>query len=435
MNVQEEYRSKLSNPVEAVQLVKKGDRIITPLSNGIPIPLLKALNARSDLEDVSIYSGIELFPLDLYKPDHNPNLHVHSVFLGPAVRPGVQHGWITKVPGRLGQCPEIIRRHLNIDVVMAVVSPMDQHGYFSMGANADYCYAIAKMPTTRNVIVQVNENMPRTWGDNHLHISEVSSVIEFNQPMVELPDIPMTKEDEIIGGTIAEMIENGSTLQLGIGGIPNAVGHFLENKHDLGIHTEMFSDAMLELYLQGVITGQKKTLKPGKWIGCFALGTNKLYKFIHDNPMTEIHSSEWVNDPTVIGMNDKMVSINTAIEADLSGQVNAETVGTVQYSGMGGFIDFVQGCWNSRGGKSFIALYSTYSNKDGEKKSRIVSAMSPGSIVTGNRCEVEYIVTEFGVALIKGMSAKVRAQNLIAIAHPDFRDELTFQAKKMRILD
>ncbi len=435
MNVKEEYKSKLRAPMEAIQLVNSGDRVITPLSNGIPVALLTALNAQSDLKDVSIYSGIELFPLDLYKPDHNPNLHVHSVFLGPAVRPGVKHGWIIKVPGRLGQCPEIIRRHLNIDVVMMVVSPMDQHGYFSMGTNADYCYAIAKMHTTRHIIVQVSENMPRTWGDNHLHISEVSSVVEFTQPMVELPQIPMTKEDEIIGGTIAEMIENGSTLQLGIGGIPNAVGHFLENRRDLGIHSEMFSDAMLELYLQGVVTGRKKTLKPGKWVGCFALGSNKLYKFIHDNPMIEIHSSEWVNDPMVIRMNDKMVSINTAIEADLTGQVNAEAMGTVQYSGMGGFIDFVQGCWNSRGGKSFIALYSTYINKEGEKKSRIVSTMSPGSVVTGNRCEVEYIVTEYGVALMKGMSNRQRAKNLIAIAHPDFRDELTFEAKQLRILD
>lgn len=435
MNAKEMYKSKLRHPMEAVQLVKSGDRILTPLSNGIPIALVKALTARTDMADVSLYSGIELFPLETYGPKANPNLDVQSIFLGPAVRPGVQHGWITHTPGRLGQAPEIVRRYLKMDVVMMVVSPMDQHGFFSSGTNADYCYEVAKMPTTRHVIVQVNENMPRTWGDNHLHISEVSAVVEFNQPLVELPDTPMTEEDKTIGGLIADMIEDGSTLQLGIGGIPNAVGHFLGSRRDLGIHTEMFSDAMLELYLQGAVNGSKKTLKKGKWIGCFILGTNKLYKFVDDNPMTEIHSSEWVNDPMVIGMNDKMVSINTAMEADLTGQVNAESIGRVQYSGMGGFIDFVEGCWRSRGGKSFVALYSTYTDKEGQLRSRILSTLSTGSVVTGNRCEMEYIVTEFGVALVKGMSLKQRAKNLIAIAHPDFRDELTFQAKQLRLLD
>ncbi|NPV92134.1 MAG: acetyl-CoA hydrolase [Firmicutes bacterium] len=433
MNVKEMYKSKLRHPMEAVQLVQPGDRVLTPLSNGIPAALLKALTARPDLVDVSLYSGIEIIPLETYGPKANPNLNVHSIFLGPAVRPGVQHGWIAKTPGRLWQAPEIVRRHLRMDVVMMVASPMDQHGFFSCGTNADYCYPVTKI--ARNVIVQVSENMPRTWGDNHLHISEVSAVVEFNQPLVELPDIPMTKEDETIGGMIADLIDNGSTLQLGIGGIPNAVGHFLGSKKDLGIHTEMFSDAMLELYLQGAVNCSKKTLKPGKWVGCFVLGTNKLYKFVNDNPLTEIHSSEFVNDPYVIGLNDNMVSINTALEADLTGQINAETVGRVQYSGMGGFIDFVEGCWRSRGGKSFIALYSTFADKEGVMRSRIVNTLGPGGVVTGNRCEPEYVVTEFGVALIKGTSLRERAKNLINIAHPDFRDELTFQAKQMRILD
>ncbi|MDH7479122.1 MAG: acetyl-CoA hydrolase/transferase C-terminal domain-containing protein [Syntrophomonadaceae bacterium] len=435
MNVKEMYKAKLKHPMEAVGLVQSGDRVLTPLSNGIPIALMKALTARTDLEDVSLYSGIELFPLETYGPKSNPGLKIHSIFLGPAVRPGVQHGWITHTPGRLAEAPEIVRRHLPMDVVMMVVSPMDEHGFFSSGTNADYAYTVAKMPRTRNVIVQVSENMPRTWGDNHLHISEVSAVVEFTQPLVELPEIPMTKEDETIGGLVAEMIEDGSTLQLGIGGIPNAVGHFLGSRKDLGIHTEMFSDAMLELYLQGAVTGRCKTLKPGKWIGCFILGTNKLYKFVHDNPMTEIHSSEWVNDPAVIGLNEKMVSINTAVEADLTGQVNAETIGRIPYSGTGGFVDFIEGCWRSKGGKSFIALYSTYTDKEGQQKSRIVSTLFPGSAVTGIRSQVQYIVTEYGVALMKGMSLRQRARNLIAIAHPDFRDQLTFEAKQLRILD
>lgn len=435
MNVKEEYKKRLKSPMEAVQLVKDGDFIITPLSNGIPIALLKALNARTDLEDVSLYSGIELFPLELYKPDHNKGINVNSVFLGPAVRPGVERGWISKVPGRLAQCPEILRRHLPMDVMMAVVSPMDQHGFFSMGTNPDYCYSVTKMPTTRNIILQVSETMPRTWGDNHIHISEVSAVVEFTQPLVELPEFPMNKADEAIASAIAEMIEDGSTLQLGIGGIPNAVGTFLAGKKDLGIHTEMFSDAMLDLYLAGVVTGRQKSLKPGKWIGCFALGTKKLYNFINDNPMTELHSSEWVNDPTIIGLNQKVVSINTAMEADLSGQVNAEAVRCRQYSGMGGFIDFIEGAWRSKGGKSFIAMRSAYKDKEGNLRSRIVNTLYPGAVVTGNRCQVEYIVTEYGVALLKGKSVKQRAKSLIAIAHPDFRDELCFQAKQFKYID
>jgi acyl-CoA hydrolase len=421
--------------MEAVQLIQPGDKVCTPLANGIPIALLNALNAKTDLKNVILYSGLDLFPLEIYGPKANPGLELRSTFAGPATRTAVQNGVIPYNPGRLSQCPEISRRYMNIDVVMMNVSSMDEHGFFSSGTNADYCYEIAKMSSTRNVIVQVSENMPRTWGDNQLHISEVAAVVEFNQPLVELPEIPMSRDDETIGGIIADMVEDGSTIQLGIGGIPNAVGHFLSNHHDLGVHTEMYSDAMLELYLQGAITGRKKTIKSGKWVACFALGTNKLYKFINDNPMTEIHSSEWVNDPVVIGMNEKMVSINTALEVDLFGQANAETIGPVQYSGMGGFIDYVEGSWRSKGGKSIIALYSTYTKKDGQKRSCIVSAMAPGSIVTGNRCEVEYIATEFGVASIKGMSVKQRAKNLIAVAHPDFRDELTFAAKKFRLLD
>ncbi len=435
MNVKEEYNKKLTSPLDATRLVKSGDRIFTPLSNGIPVALLKALNARTDLQDVDLYSGIELFPLELYKADGNKGINVNSVFLGPAVRQGVKHGWISKVPGRLSQCPEILRRHLTVDIVMAVVSPMDQHGFFSMGTNPDYCHPITKMPTTKHIILQVSENMPRTWGDNHIHISQVSALVEFSQPLVELPEFPMNKADEAIATAIADMIEDGSTLQLGIGGIPNAVGTFLAEKKDLGIHTEMLSDAMLDLYLNGVVTGKHKNVKPGKWVGCFAMGTKKLYDFINDNPMTELHSSEWVNDPNVIGLNPRAVSINTAMETDLSGQVNAEAIRRTQYSGMGGFIDFVEGAWRSPGGQSFIALRSAYKDKDGNLRSRIVNTLYPGAVVTGNRCQAEYIVTEFGVALMKGRSMKQRAKNLIAIAHPDFRDELTFQAKQFQYID
>ncbi|AET68519.1 acetyl-CoA hydrolase [Desulfosporosinus orientis DSM 765] len=435
MDVKEQYKSKLMRPEDAVKLVKKGDCVSTPFANGLPVALMNALNARQDLEDVTLYSGTELFPVDAYLPDRNPNLDVLSAFVGPATRTAVAKGRISHVPMRFVQIPEIIRRRIKIDIVMRVVSPMDEHGFFSSGTNADHTLAICKMPTTRHVIVQVSETMPRTWGDNQLHISEVSAVVESTQPLLELPKIPLTQEDRIIGETIADMIEDGSTIQLGIGAIPNAAGKFLKDKRDLGVHTEMFNDAMLDLYEQGAVTCRKKTLKPGKWVATFALGTNRLYKFINDNPLTEIVSCEFTNDPAVIGMNDNMVSINTALEADLTGQVNAESIGPVQYSGPGGFLDFIEGCWRSKGGKSFVALYSTYQDKDRKTRSRIVNSFKPGTIVSGNRCEIDYLVTEYGVALMKGMSVKQRAKNLIAIAHPDFRDELIFYARQQRFID
>lgn len=435
MDVKEQYKSKLMRPEDAVKLVAKGDCVATPFANGLPVALLNALNARPDLEDVTLYSGTELFPVDAYLPGRNPNLDVLSAFVGPATRTAVAQGRISHVPMRFVQIPEIVRRRIKIDVVMKVVSPMDEHGFFSSGTNADHTLPICKMPTTRHVIVQVSETMPRTWGDNQLHISEVSAVVESTQPLLELPEIPLTQEDRIIGETIADMIEDGSTIQLGIGAIPNAVGKFLKDKRDLGVHTEMFNDAMLDLYEQGAVTCRKKTLKPGKWVATFALGTSRLYKFINDNPLTEIVSCEFTNDPAVIGMNDNMVSINTALETDLTGQVNAESIGPGQYSGPGGFLDFIEGCWRSKGGKSFVALYSTYQDKDGKTRSRIVNSLKPGTIVSGNRCEIDYLVTEYGVALMKGMSVKQRAKNLIAIAHPDFRDELTFYARQQRFID
>ncbi|AET68518.1 acetyl-CoA hydrolase [Desulfosporosinus orientis DSM 765] len=435
MDVKELYKSKLMSVADAVKLVKSGDRVEAPFANGTPVALMNALNARTELQDITIVGGVEMWPLDVYKPDRNPNFDVTSTFLGPATRAPVNSGVMNYLPIRLGKCPEVVRRHYPIDVVMRVVSPMDEHGFFSSGVQTDHTYAICKMPTTRHIIVQVNENMPRTWGDNQLHISEIAAVVEYNQPMMELPNIPLTPEDRLIGEAIAEMIEDGSTIQLGIGGIPNAVGSFLKDKHDLGIHTEMFSDAMLDLYEMGVITGKKKTLKPEKWVGTFVLGSNRLYKFVNDNPMTELHSCEFTNNPRIISMNDKMISINTAMEVSLTGEVNSESQGCYQYSGAGGFADFIDGCWQSKGGKSFIALYSTYKDKEGNLKSRINPYMTYGAPVSAVRADVEYVVTEYGVACMHGKNIKQRAKSLISIAHPDFRDQLTFEARKARFID
>jgi acyl-CoA hydrolase len=311
---------------------------------------------------------------------------------------------------------------------------MDKHGFFSTGCNVDWGWEAAKVSNPRVIIVEVNENMPRTHGNNQLHISEVTAVIENHIPLVELPHIPVTDKDEKIGRFIADMIEDGSCIQIGIGSMPNSLANFLMDKKDLGIHSEMLTDSMVDLYEAGVITCSKKNFMPYKWIGSFALGTRKLYDFIHENPLVEMYSTKFVNDPYIIGKNDKMISVNGTMEVDLSGQCASESIGFTQYTGTGGQLDFVQGTWRSKGGKSFLTLYSTYTDKDGEVKSKIVPSLSNGMFITVSRTEVQYVVTEYGVANLKGQNLRTRVKELISIAHPDFRPWLEWQARKMNFI-
>ena len=292
----------------------------------------------------------------------------------------------------------------------------------------------AKVASPREIILEVNENMPRTYGTNQLHISEVSAVIENNIPLFELPPIPITDKDEKIGRFIADMIEDGSCIQIGIGGMPNAIANFLLDRKDLGIHSEMLTDSMVDLYEAGVITCKKKNFMPFKWIGSFALGSRRLYDFIDENPLVEMHSTRFVNDPYVIGKNDKMISVNATVEVDLSGQAASESIGSIQYSGTGGQLDFVQGAWRSKGGKSFLTLYSTYTDKNGELKSKIVPTLSSGIFTTVSRTDIEYVVTEYGVANLKGQNLRTRVKELVAIAHPDFRPMLEWEARKMNYI-
>src|SRR5690606_29693992 len=251
--------------------------------------------------------------------------------------------------------------------------------------NVDWGWETAKTANARHIIVEVNENMPRTYGNNQLHITEVSAIVENHIHLFELPEIPITKEDEIIGNYIAEMIEDGSCIQIGIGGMPNAIAKLLVDKRDLGVHSEMLTDSMVDLYYAGAITCAKKNFMPYKWIGSFALGTRKLYDFIDNNPLVEMHSTKFVNDPVVIGYNDNLVSVNATFEVDLTGQCASESIGPAQYSGTGGQLDFVQGAWRSKGGKSFLTLYSTYTDKEGNKRSKIVPTITPGMFTTVSR--------------------------------------------------
>ncbi|MDD3895319.1 MAG: acetyl-CoA hydrolase/transferase C-terminal domain-containing protein, partial [Syntrophomonadaceae bacterium] len=298
----------------------------------------------------------------------------------------------------------------------------------------EYIYGFIRRNPGIKILAEVNSYMPRTHGNNHFHISELAAVVENDLPLFELPDIPLTEQDELIGQYIAERVPDGACLQLGIGGIPNAVGKYLINKKDLGIHSEMLCDTMVDLYEAGVITGTKKKLLPRRWVACFAMGSKRLYDFLADNPMIEMHDSEWVNDPYVIAMNDNVVSINATLEVDLSGQCASEAIGTRQYSGAGGQMDFTEGAWRSNGGLAFLACYSTYKDKSGVMHSSIVPTLRPGSMVTTTRNDVQYVVTEYGVARLKGFNLRQRVNDLVRIAHPDFRDWLMEEAMKLNYI-
>lgn len=433
---QELYKEKLTSPEEAAKLVNNGDLVVSPLSNGQPLALINAVAARvrqGELEDITYLSGVDVRWFDLYHPDLVGKVVIDTGFCGPVLRDFVGKGLFTYTPVRLGEAVEMVNRCRKSNIVGLVVSPMDKHGFFSTGCNVDWGWETAKTPGV-TVVVEVNENMPRTFGTNHLHISEVDAIVENHIPLVELPNIPVTDKDEAIGKFIADMVEDGSCLQIGIGGIPNAVAIFLKEKKDLGVHSEMLADSMVDLYNAGAITCNKKNFMPYKWVGTFALGSKKLYDFIDENPLVEMHSTRFVNDPYIIGKNDKLVSVNGTLEVDLTGQCASESISFKQYTGTGGQLDFVQGAWRSRGGKSFLALYSTYTDKEGNLQSKIVPSLSSGIFTTVSRTEVQYVVTEYGVANLKGQNLRTRVKELVNIAHPDFRDWLIFEAKRMNFI-
>jgi len=434
---EELYKQKLMSADEAAKLLESGDAIVAPLSNGQPLGLVNAVAKRireDNLTDILYVSGVDVRWFDLYHPDLVGKVTVESGFVAPATRHGIGQGMFTYTPCRLGETVDMISRCRQVHACTMVVSPMDKHGFFSTGCNVDWGWEAAKVSNPRVIIVEVNENMPRTHGNNQLHISEVTAVIENHIPLVELPHIPVTDKDEKIGRFIADMIEDGSCIQIGIGSMPNSLANFLMDKKDLGIHSEMLTDSMVDLYEAGVITCSKKNFMPYKWIGSFALGTRKLYDFIHENSLVEMYSTKFVNDPYIIGKNDNMISVNGTMEVDLSGQCASESIGFTQYTGTGGQLDFVQGTWRSKGGKSFLTLYSTYTDKDGEVKSKIVPSLSNGMFITVSRTEVQYVVTEFGVANLKGQNLRTRVKELISIAHPDFRPWLEWQARKMNFI-
>lgn len=425
-NYENEYQQKLCTPEEAASIVKSGDSLCFPISCGEPTLFVRALAARKhELHGVVVNQQHHLCP-DYFTEDSAPHIKVNAWFTSHVSREAVQKGWADFVPNYFHEVPRLLREYWPIDVAGTVVSPMDEHGYFTCSLSVAYTMEAVKKAS--KVVVQVNPQAPRTHGNCHIHISEVDCIIECNEPLQELTIPDISPVEEAIGGYLAELIDDGSCIQLGWGGIPNSVCKALLHKKDLGIHTELLSDGMVDLMLAGAVNNSRKKTHRGKAIATFALGTRRLYEFMHENPMIEMHPVDYVNYPHNIGMNDNVVSINATLEVDLLGQCCSESFGHLQWSGTGGQADFARGANISPGGKGFITAASTAKNGT---ISRIVPTLTPGASITTGKNDVDHVVTEFGVAKLRGQTARQRALNLINVAHPDFRGQLTEAARKM----
>jgi itaconate CoA-transferase len=419
------------SPGDAVKQIPDGASIVQPLGAGEPPAILGAIADAARARRFTNLTMRALLPFAATKatvlaPDLKDVIHWDSLFLGGADREAYREGRASFTPNYFHQVPRLLTEFIPVDVTIACVSPMDKHGFMSFGVAVEYTSTAARV--AKKLIVEVNEHMPRIHGQSFVHVSEVDAIVENNRPLQALPTPPMRSEDEAIGSTIAEMVPDGATIQLGIGGVPNAVAQYLKTKKDIGIHSEMFVDSMVDLMEEGVATGAKKTFHPNKAVFTFAAGTQRMYEFLDDNPFCEAYPVSYTNDPGNIARNNGLISVNATIEVDLTGQCCSESMGHVQFSGTGGQADFARGAFNSPGGKSFIAFYST---ARGGEVSRVVPMLAPGAAVTTPRQEVHYLTSEYGCALIKGKSVPDRARAIIGLAHPKFRDELTYEAKKL----
>jgi acyl-CoA hydrolase/GNAT superfamily N-acetyltransferase len=424
------WSTKIRTAEEAVRYIQPGQRVYVGSNAGEPQTLVEALCSRTDLLDTEIVHILTLGVAAYAEPRFGRQFRTNAYFIGANVREAVQEGRADYTPIFLSEIPRLFRTgRVPIDVALIQVSPPDRHGFCSYGVSCDIGKAAAE--SARLVIAEVNMQMPRVLGDCFIHMRDIDIAVPSNRPILEAPQAKLDDISRRIGRHIANLIEDGSTLQLGIGAIPDAVLHYLEDVRDLGIHTEMFSDGIIPLIEKGIITNAAKSIHRGKIVMSFCMGSQRLYDFIHNNPCVECHPSEYTNDPFVIAQNDKMVSINSAIEVDLTGQVCSDSLGTLFYSGIGGQVDFVRGAARSRGGKPIIALPSTTS--DGIV-SRIVPCLKPGAGVVTSRGDVHYVVTEHGVAYLHGKSIRERALALIQIADPKFRPWLLAEAKQRRLI-
>lgn len=431
------YKSKVVSPAEAVKVVKSGDRVWLQANSCYPKVLVNAMCDRyQELNDVEV-AHITIFEKPRYlEPEMNGHFRHNALFTSGSVRKAVNEGKADFTPIFLSEISTIIERGiLPIDVAFLHLSCPDAHGYCSYGVSNAISKTAAE--NAKIVVAQLNPQMPRVLGDNFIHIDRIDRIVDVDEPLIEVPmvDPNVTEEDKKIyrriGELIAGMIKDGDTLQMGIGAIPDAVLNYLTEKNDLGIHTEMFSDGLIDLVEKGIVNGDKKTLLPGKIVASFVIATKKTFDFVNNNPIVEFRPTKFVNDPFVIARNDNMVSINSALQVDFTGQACSDSIGHKIFSGFGGQVDFVRGASRSKNGRAILAFPSTAKN---HTISKIVDTLTPGAGVTTSKADIHYIVTEYGVADLFGKTIRQRARALIDIAHPKFKDELEQKAKEYKYL-
>jgi len=431
MQWMDEYRSKMTTADEALKVVKSGDRVYIHQGCNEPEVLVAALTRRGpELRNVEVLHLKTQGSADYTHPEYEGHFRHNAFFIGENVRQAVQEGRADYIPIFLAEIEDLFRSGaMPIDVALISCTPPDDYGYMSLGTGIDVTLTAAQF--AKHLIVEVNDQSPRTLGDTFIHVSRADRIVEASHPLPELQPGEITDLHRTIASHIANLIPDGATLQMGIGGIPNAVLAALKDHKDIGVHTEMFSDGVVDLIQSGVLNNRRKTIHPNKVISGFALGTKRLFDFLHNNPIFEFHPTCYTNDPFIIAQNERMVAINSAIEIDLTGQVCSDSMGTTLYSGIGGQVDFIRGAARSKGGLPVIALPST---AKGGAISRIVPRLRLGAGVVTSRGDVHYVVTEYGVAYLHGKNIRQRAEALIQIAHPKYRDELTDFARKMNYL-
>jgi len=431
MNWLKLYQSRITTAENAIRVVRSGQRVYIGGGCAVPQTLVNALVQRaSELSGVETVSILTMGEAPYVAPEMAGHFRHNALFIGHNVRAAVNEGRADFTPIFLSDIPGLFTSgRIPLDVALIMVSPPDEHGFCSFGIEVGCTKPAAQ--AARIVIAEVNDRMPRVLGDSFIHVTKLDYVVPVSYPLAEFPQASGTPEEREIGRRVAELIDDGATLQMGIGGIPDAVLSFLHNHRDLGIHSEMFSDGVVRLVEEGVITNERKTLHPGKMVAGFILGSQALYEFADNNPIIEMHPTDYVNDPFIIARNDNMVAINSAIQIDLTGQVCADSIGHLFYSGFGGQVDFIRGAARSRNGKPIIAMPAT---AKGGRISRIVPILDPGAGVVTSRADVHYVVTEYGVVNLHGLCIRERAKALISIAAPQFREELERYAYEHRLL-
>lgn len=431
MSLETLYRSKLTDLDTALATIESHNRLYIGGGAGVPVQLSQGLVRRAhELHQVEITHILTFAHAPYVEPEYAEAFRVNALFIGNNVRPAVQSGRADFTPIFLSEIPRLfIEGILPIDVAMISVSPPDEHGFCSFGVEVGATKPAAE--SARIILAEINPHMPRTLGDSFIHINRLTHIVEVDYPLPQAPQGGTSPVHDQIGKLIAEMIPNGATLQMGIGSIPDAVLNNLQHHRDLGVHTELFSDGVIDLVEAGIINCSRKTFHPGKIVVGFLFGTQRLYDFVNNNPIVEMHPTHYVNDPYNIARNERMVAINSALQIDLTGQVCADSIGPRIYSGVGGQVDFIRGAARSKGGIPIIALPATAKE---DTVSRIVPMLTEGSGVVTTRNDVHVVVTEFGVANLYGKSLRQRAEALINISHPNFREELRGQAKKLGYL-